>query len=94
MIRAYILAGEDPPDGLTAPEIMPGAQSYLDAWQELASDRQFAPHFVSPISFLALDAYARRRGIDDPDEFASFCRIMREMDQEYLSIVNKRKADA
>lgn len=41
-------------------------------------------HYPEPISFLSIDAYARRCGFDDPATFAEFRRWIEAMDDEYL----------
>lgn len=46
---------------------------------------------VMAIPFTAIDRYAARVGIDDPDEFALLARLIGEMDAEYLSFVNAKR---
>lgn len=65
------------------PELVDGAGEFLSAFWELSTDRPsgFGP---GPIPFTSIDAYARRHMIDDPDEFAFFTDLIREMDRAYL----------
>lgn len=65
------------------PDLIDGVGDFLTAFWELSTDRPsgFGP---GPIPFTSIDAYARRHGIDDPDEFALFSDLIREMDRAYL----------
>lgn len=59
----------------------------MDAFNILHGDRQIgAMGGEGPIPFMAIDAYARRHLIEDPDDFERFCRLIRAMDNEYLTI--------
>ena len=57
----------------------------------MSSDRQIGPGGVGPLTFLAIDAYARRYGIESEDEFDQFLYIMRMMDGFYLTKVHPPK---
>ena len=70
----------------------PGLYFYADAFWRLNNDRQLGAG-LGPISFLSIDAYGRRYGIDDLDEFDRFLSIIRAMDAEYLQLRNP-KADS
>lgn len=63
---------------------------YWRAWFTLRFDRQYgAMGGESPISFLSIDAYARRYGITDT-EFETFHALVGAMDDEYLKIVAEK----
>jgi len=64
-------------------EFLPGGREILDAFFELSTDRQLG-FSEGPIPFTALDAYARRIGIDGLDEFMQLRRLIRALDREYL----------
>lgn len=44
------------------------------------------------IPFEAVDRYAERHGIDDPDEFDEFTRLIRALDEAYVAETSKRKS--
>lgn len=57
-------------------------------WQsfwELSSDR----HEIGPIPWSSIDRYARRWGIDTPEEFDIFNHYIRIMDNTFLKIKQK-----
>lgn len=67
----------------------------MRAWQALRFDRQyFAFGGETPISFMALDGYARRYGIEG-EAFDRFVAFMTEIDDEWLeyAAAKAKKAD-
>lgn len=40
---------------------------------------------IGPVAWTAVDRYAERYGVDDPDEYDRFVRLMRAMDMAFLS---------
>lgn len=67
-------------------------EPFWRAWHALRFDRQYgAMGGESPISFMSIDAYARRYVEDE--EFDRFFVLVGAMDDEYLKHV-KRVADA
>ncbi|MBN9242429.1 MAG: hypothetical protein J0I98_06515 [Mesorhizobium sp.] len=69
---------------------------YLRAWQALRFDRQyFAFGGQTPISFMALDGYARRYGIEG-EAFERFLAFMNQIDDEWLEYAaqDSKAADA
>ncbi len=84
--EAYAEQNERPPEA-TVPF---WAGTVWRAWHGLRFDRQYgAMGGESPISFLALDAYARRyeiRGV----EFENFMAFVSAMDEEYLEHVDRK----
>lgn len=64
-------------------EFLPGGREILDAFFELSTDRQLG-FSEGPIPFTAIDAYARRAGVDGPDEFMQLRRLIRALDHAYL----------
>ncbi|WP_312795546.1 hypothetical protein [Tianweitania sp.] len=72
------------PPGLVARvELLPGGHQILAAFFELSTDRQLS-FSEGPIPFTAIDAYARRMGIDGLDEFMQLRRLIRTLDASYL----------
>lgn len=67
---------------------------FWEAWHRLQYDRQYgAMGGESPISFVAIDRFAARHGIEGT-EFDILEALMREMDDEYLAHLDeRRKAD-
>lgn len=72
------------------PEVSTDGQDILKAFWELNTDRQFGMS-VGPIPFSAIDAYARRHGVDDPDEFALWVRMIRLCDRVFIEHMTKDK---
>jgi len=54
------------------------------AFGELSTDRPIG-FGRGPIPWSAIDRYAWRHGINDPDEHARFVRLIRAMDETYLN---------
>lgn len=50
-----------------------------------------APGYIGPVSFGSIDAWARRYGIDDQDEFEEFVAIIRGMDEAFLAHTRKQR---
>jgi hypothetical protein len=72
--------------------VIPEHHQYLwNAWRDLCHDRTVGFGYTGPILFTAIDAYAARIGITDPDEFADFLALMREVDAVYLAELRKRQ---
>lgn len=72
------------PEGLAARvDFLPGGREILDAFFELSTDRQLG-FSEGPIPFTAIDAYARRVGVDGLDEFMQLRRLIRALDAQYL----------
>lgn len=63
---------------------------YMQAWQTLRHDRQyFAFGGETPISFMALDRYAQRYGIEG-EAFERFLAFMDAIDEEWLAYVDEQ----
>jgi hypothetical protein len=75
------------------PELAIGAESVWEAFWRLTTDRQSGMG-VGPIPWTALDRWAVRHAIDDPDEFDEFEELIMSMDQVYLEHVRKEQAAA
>lgn len=75
-------------------EVPEWANIYWRAWHELRFDRQYgAMGGESPISFMSVDVYARRYGIEDV-AFETFHALIGAMDDEYLQhVARKAKAE-
>jgi len=71
---------------------LPPGDLYWEAFWSLAGDRAPASLFSPPgsIAWLAIDAYAHRIGIPE-DEFTAFANAVRELDGEYLKILNEQR---
>jgi len=68
----------------------PGSADILSAFWALSSDRKVGFGF-GPIPFTAIDRWADRHGITDPDDFRLFHAGIRAADAEYVEIVNRKK---
>lgn len=63
---------------------------YWNAWCEIRDDRFYGAFGgIGQVSFLAIDAWARRADIAG-DDFATFKRLIHEMDAEYVSIFREQ----
>jgi hypothetical protein len=70
----------------------PWHEFYWQAWQALRSDRHYGVMGGQmPMSFMALDAYARRYGIDG-EAFDRFHVFMSAIDAEWLAYVGKEES--
>lgn len=79
------------PDDAVVPE---WAETHWQAWHTLRFDRQYGAFGgESPISFLSLDAYARRYEIAGV-EFEVFLELLGALDDEYLQHVARVAKDA
>jgi hypothetical protein len=51
------------------------------------------PGYTGPITWQAINAWAERHGIVDPDEFRDFAAVIRATDDAYLKKLRERAAD-
>lgn len=66
------------------PEIRPDLEIYWEAYMDLNGTR--ASGFgLGPIPWTALDRFAARHGLDDPEEFQNLKEIVWLVDKEYLT---------
>ena len=80
---------EAPKEFFQQPEILPQHQLYMEAFNELSTERQIGMG-VGPIPRSAIRAYAQELGIVG-DEFEHFHRIIRLVDNDYLQAANSSK---
>lgn len=84
LIAAATEMGDDIPPDFIAPELLAECAFAHRAFHDLSSDR--ASGFgIGPIHWSSIDAYARRYGITDADEFEAFAQMIRVMDGVFLS---------
>jgi hypothetical protein len=77
--------GKAPKALLAQPEIAPHLKTAWRAFWALVDDRQTgAMGGASGIPFTAIDRYAARYGVDDPDAFDRFAQRIRVIDAAYL----------
>ena len=67
------------PDDMWPPDLLPGAEEWLDAFLELTTDRQMGMG-LGPIPSAAIDRWP----VEDAER-ASFRACIRAMDREYLA---------
>ena len=65
-----------------APEIGPEESALIDAWGDLAGDRNVE---FGPIPFMAIDRWASRHGVEDGEDFDFLARAIRAADKSYLA---------
>ncbi len=78
------------PDNLRQPEITQGGESVIAAFWTLSPDRP-AGFVLGHIPFTAIDRYAVRFGINSPDDFCLFLRLIRALDTKYLEIIRMQQ---
>lgn len=73
----------------TRPEIPPPYAHYWEAFHALSRDRAmgFGP---GPIPWSAIDRYATRIGLTDPDAFADLAAVVMAVDGRYLALLAER----
>lgn len=85
--------GREPPaEFLNPPKLPAYLVWYANAFWRLNNDRPIGMG-LGPIPFVAIDAFARRYRIEDPDEFDRFLTLIRAQDSEYLRIRNRAQND-
>jgi len=62
---------------------LPGTERVWEAFWHLTTDREIGMG-VGPVPWTAMDRYAARHAIDDPDDFDEFVELITAMDQAYL----------
>lgn len=67
------------------PELLPGLALFLQAFEDLSPSRPAGGFGPGAIPFEAIDGYARRFGIDEPEDFDDLTRFVRALDDEYLA---------
>ena len=82
--------GEAPPALVEKPSIPVHLQFAWGAFWALSNDRQIGFGVIGPISFSAIDRYARRYGVTGTDEFDRLATLVRAMDGAWLERVNKK----
>jgi hypothetical protein len=75
--------GEAPLALVEQPEIPERLALAWQAFLDLSGDRQLGFGVIGEIPWTAIDAYARRHGIDDPDEFDALASHVKAMDQVF-----------
>jgi hypothetical protein len=69
---------------LAKPDVLPGAQFYMDAFWDLSGDRQLgAMGGAGRIPFMALDRWAERHGVEG-GQFDLLRAVIRRLDDVYL----------
>jgi hypothetical protein len=86
--------GEPPKALLDKPDMRPGLVFFYEGFWALSGDRQTGMGGAGPISFGAIDCYARRAGITGRDDFERFRVLITRMDQAYLKHVNAKEDDS
>jgi hypothetical protein len=70
-------------------ELPKGAEIYLEAFWQLTTDRPQSGLAVHPIPFAAIDAYARRYGIQG-EAFDALVNAVRAADQVFMAVMAER----
>jgi len=73
-----------PDEYLDRPLLVSGTEFLWNAFWELTTDRQLGFGAEGRIPATSIRTFARDHGIEDPDDYAWFLAVMREMDAEYL----------
>jgi hypothetical protein len=70
------------------PDLYRADQFYWNAFWQINTDRPSNSAGISAISYMAIDAYARREGLEGSDFYDLF-NIVRAMDAEFIDHVAK-----
>ncbi len=89
---ALAKAGKPLPPWLLRPTLMPHLAAVWGAFLSLSSCRQVGMG-LGPIPWTAMDRYATRMDLTDPDDFAEFEYLIRAMDTKYLEIVRDKEEE-
>lgn len=73
--------------------MLPGTDFAWEAWSQLDSDRPVGMG-VGRIPWTAIDRYAARHGVDEPDDFDELVELIRAMDDVYLKHVGEEQERA
>lgn len=80
-----------PPALANKPDLHEGLDWYLDAFWDLSSDRPLgAMGGAGRIPFTAIDRWARRFGVDDPDAFDRLMTFVGALDATFLKLAAER----
>lgn len=82
--------GSAPDTLLDKPELAPHLTQVWRDFFELSTNRHLGFGSVGPIPWIAINAYAERMGIVDPDEFERFTALIRAMDGEYQNCLAEK----
>ncbi len=82
--------GKAPAALVDKPSVPAHLQFAWGAFWALSNDRQIGFGVLGPISFSAIDRYARRYGVAGTDEFDRLATLVRAMDGAWLERVNKK----
>lgn len=93
IIDGHEQRGEPIPERYLSPEVIAEAQPYLKAFWSLCEDRQIGFGGRNGILFTAIDRYAERIGITDPDEYWTFEAMIRACDAIWLKYANASGTD-
>lgn len=88
IIDGYENRSEQVPERYLSPKLLVSAQPYLKAFWSLCNDRQIGFGGSGGILFTAIDRYADRIGITDPDEYWTFEAMIRTCDAVWLKHAN------
>lgn len=83
-------AGRAIPAHYIPPEVFPGGIEWIDAFQELSTDRSVTQHGSMPIPAASIDRYISINCLDEWDAFC-FRRCIRKMDVAYLEAIAPAK---
>lgn len=79
-------ATDERPAYLPGPGLWPHLQIYQDAFDDLLSERRDG----GPIPWTAIDAYARRYGITEPEHFERLVVCVQALDREHLAYLRSK----
>jgi len=85
LIANFKVRGLPVPEHIKFPEVISGAEAYIEAFWTLCSDRPMTMGGMGAIPFTSIDRYADRYGFQD---FPAFAMIIRELDEAYLEVKN------
>ena len=86
----FVDHGREPPAEIAPPVMLPGAAWMIDAFFALMGDRPVG-FGAAPIPFSAIARYAAMYGLEGPDDFDPFNRLIQAMDCAWMEAVRTRE---
>lgn len=80
-------SGEAPAALRERPETPSALTFWWRAFQDLTSARPIGFGGVGPIPWTAIDAWATRHGVTDPDDFERLASVVQALDAEHLALI-------
>lgn len=92
LVERYEARGLEPPAHMFRPEIIPGAEVFIDAFWDLCEDRAIGFGAVGGITFSAIDRYGYRFGFEG-EAFDDLFFFVKRIDLKWRELTKKRNPE-